>query len=131
MNKLFTLALLAFPSAASGQPPAGASPAVHRSGTITRDDYPAAALRDRAEGVVVIRLAIGAEGRVWRCEVETSSGHPSLDSTSCNLATRRFRFAPARDEKGNPRPDAVTRTVRWSLPPPPPPPFAAPVSKPK
>lgn len=121
MNKLFTLALAGCASAALAQAPSDGSPALHRSGTITRDDYPTAALRDRAEGIVVIRLAVGADGRVAGCEVESSSGHHSLDATSCNLATRRFRFTPASDAKGFPRADVVTRTVRWSLPPPPPP----------
>jgi protein TonB len=123
------LALLAGASAAAAQPGAGGSPAVHRSGTITNQDYPASALRDRAEGIVVIRLAVGADGRVAGCAIERSSGHHALDGMSCGLATRRFRFNPAVDAKGSPREDVVIRTVRWSLPPPPPP-LAPPAAKP-
>jgi len=120
VNKLFTLALIGCSTVTLAQAPSGGSPALHRSGTITRDDYPTAALRDRAEGIVVIRLAVNADGRVAGCEIESSSGHHSLDSASCNLATRRFRFNPALDAKGSPRAGVVIHTVRWSLPAPPP-----------
>jgi protein TonB len=113
----FTLCLLALGSAAAAHPhlAEGAVPRL-RSGSISNDDYPASALRSRAEGAVTMRLAVGADGRVTGCTVESSSGNSALDSTSCSLAQRRFRFVPASDPKGHPKPGEATRTVRWSLP---------------
>ena len=100
-------------------PPAprqAARPPVHRSGTITNDDYPAAAIRAEAQGTTSIRLAVGANGRVTSCTVSRSSGNASLDNTACSLAERRFRFTPAEDENGNAVAGTVTRSIRWELP---------------
>jgi TonB family protein len=92
-------------------------PARLRSGSIGVEDYPAAALRARAEGNVVARLRIGPDGRVRMCEIAASSGHAVLDSATCALIQRRFRFDPARDVDRNPIADVRTETVRWSIPP--------------
>jgi len=106
--------------------PAVAQP-VHRSGTITDDDYPASALKERAEGSVRFRLDVGADGRVTGCTILESSGNSSLDSATCSLAQRRFRFTPARDAQGQPVAGHAIRAVRWAMPvlapamPPPPP----------
>jgi protein TonB len=97
-------------------PRQSARPAQHRSGTITNDDYPAAAIRAEAQGTTTIRMSIGADGRVSGCTVSRSSGNSSLDSTACNLATRRFRFTPAQDENGNNVAGSATRSIRWQLP---------------
>ena len=97
-------------------PRQAARPAQHRSGTITNDDYPAAAIRAEAQGTTTIRMSVGADGRVSGCTVTRSSGNSSLDSTACNLATRRFRFTPAQDENGNNVAGSATRSIRWQLP---------------
>jgi len=100
-------------------PPAprqAAKPPVHRSGTISNDDYPASAIRAEAQGNTTIRLSVSADGRVSACSVSGSSGNSALDSTACSLAQRRFRFAPAEDTSGNPVAGSVTRTIRWQLP---------------
>ncbi|HEX8526259.1 energy transducer TonB [Allosphingosinicella sp.] len=98
-------------------PPRQAAKApVHRSGTITNEDYPASAIRAEASGTTSIRLTIGTNGRVTGCTVARSSGNSSLDSTACSLATRRFRYAPAEDTNGNPVPGTVSRSIRWELP---------------
>jgi protein TonB len=89
---------------------------VHRSGTITDDDYPASAIRAEAQGTTSIRLSVGADGRVTACSVAGSSGNSALDSTACSLAQRRFRFTPAQDENGNNVAGTVTRSIRWRLP---------------
>lgn len=97
-------------------PRQAARPPVHRSGTITNDDYPASAIRAEAQGTTTISMTIGADGRVTGCTVSRSSGNSSLDSTACSLATRRFRFTPAQDENGNNVAGRATRSVRWELP---------------
>jgi TonB family protein len=101
---------------------AGPRPALLRSGTITNDDYPAAALRAREEGSVRVRYTVGIDGRVTDCAVVESSGFATLDATTCILIQRRFRFRPAVDAAGRLIADSQTRRVIWRLPPPPPPP---------
>lgn len=93
-------------------------PARLRSGTISNDDYPAAAIRAGAEGTTRVSLSIGPDGRVHSCTVTGSSGHTSLDSTTCSLAQRRYRFQPA-IRNGQPVASTYSQSVRWSLPPPP------------
>lgn len=89
---------------------------VHRSGTITDDDYPASAIRAEAQGTTGIRLSVGADGRVSGCAVSRSSGNAALDSTACSLAQRRFRFTPAQDTNGTAVAGTVTRSIQWRLP---------------
>ncbi|HEX8625334.1 MAG TPA: energy transducer TonB [Allosphingosinicella sp.] len=92
-------------------------------------DYPAAAVQAGEEGAVGFRLTVGRDGRVTACSVTASSGSASLDSTTCALITRRARFQPARDHKGEPTEDSFNGRIVWRLPepepepePPPPPP---------
>ena len=95
-------------------------PAQLRSGSISNDDYPASALRARAEGAVIARYVVAADGRVTACEVVTSSGNAALDSTTCSLIQRRFRFRPAINADGKAVEDRKTYRVTWRLPLPPP-----------
>jgi TonB family protein len=101
--------------------PPGEAPPIHRSGTITNDDYPVAAIRAGQQGTVRVRLSVGADGRVIACSIVQSSGSAILDSTTCALSQRRFRYSPARDAAGNAVSGSVTRTIVWRLPEPPPP----------
>ena len=73
-------------------------------------DYPAAAQRSGAEGTVQARLEIDVSGRVERCTVVRSSGHPVLDSATCTILSSRARFAPTRDGA-----TYVTPPVSWRL----------------
>jgi len=90
--------------------------AQHRSGTISHYDYPTSALRARAEGLTAVRLQIGPDGRVTGCAVERTSGSSALDSTTCSLAQRRFRFTPAADAKGRPAAGTGRYDMNWRLP---------------
>jgi protein TonB len=82
---------------------------------ISQDDYPPSSLRNEEQGTVRVRLEVGTSGRVTSCSVTSSSGHSALDSTACNLLTRRARFTPARDSSGNPTTDSVPTSVTWRL----------------
>lgn len=96
----------------------GDGPAVRTrriQGGFTSRDYPRAAARLGAEGTVIARLAIGANGRVADCRVVESSGNADLDATTCRLILRRFRFEPARDAAGAPTTDIVDWEQPWSL----------------
>jgi periplasmic protein TonB len=80
------------------------------------DAYPPAALRAEAQGRVVARLTIGADGRVTDCSVTTSSGNSDLDEATCRISLRRVRFTPAKDQSGAATSSTYTLPVRWQLP---------------
>lgn len=79
-------------------------------GRMVHKDYPDAAGDAGAEGTVVIRLDVGADGRASGCRVTTSSGNADLDATTCRLAEQRFRYEPARNARG----EAVADVAGWS-----------------
>jgi protein TonB len=92
-----------------------ATPARRLGGRIDDDDYPTSAYRARIGGTVVARLTVSPAGRVSDCRVTQSSGHAELDSTTCRLILRRFRYAPARDTAGRPVESEVGWRQRWWL----------------
>ena len=61
-----------------------------------RPPYPRFAREQGWEGVVVLRLAIGADGMVRSVHTSKSSGYPILDE-SAEQAVHRWRFDPAKD----------------------------------
>jgi periplasmic protein TonB len=79
------------------------------AGRILDSDYPRAASRARIGGTVIVRFTVGADGRPGGCAVVRSSGRADLDSTTCRLIERRFRYRPARDSEGK----AVAATMGW------------------
>jgi protein TonB len=101
-------------NAACPAPPAAPTPARLRSGSISNDDYPAAAQRAEAEGTTRITVSVGPDGRPTGCTVTGSSGNGSLDSTACSLAQRRFRFTPA-TRNGQPVAGSYSTSVRWQI----------------
>jgi protein TonB len=56
--------------------------------------YPAEARREGAEGTVLLRVWVAADGGPTRVEVERSSGHRALDAAAMG-AVRNWRFVPA------------------------------------
>ncbi|MBP2636204.1 MAG: hypothetical protein H6Q72_2111 [Firmicutes bacterium] len=61
----------------------------------SRPTYPRAALQAGQEGVVVIRVLVGADGSVGTVSVRRSSGHDLLDEAAAQ-AVKSWRFAPSR-----------------------------------
>jgi periplasmic protein TonB len=94
------------------QPP---TPARQISGSVSNADYPASAIRSGARGRTVVLLTVGLDGRVTGCSVTSTSGNAALDSTTCSLAVRRFRFQPA-TRNGRPVVSTTSRTVTWNPP---------------
>ena len=88
--------------------PKAPAPARDAGTRVTRDaspvtpispDYPAAALRARQEGLVVLRAQLGADGLPTSVDVVQSSRSRDLDRAA-QAAVRGARFAPAmRDGK--------------------------------
>jgi protein TonB len=56
--------------------------------------YPAAAIRNNEQGVVVLRVLVGSDGRVLDAAVAQSSGHPRLDDAALK-SVRSWKFKPA------------------------------------
>lgn len=97
-------------------PPSVRVPAQARPGLvgIGPDDYPAASRRLGEEGRTLIRVRVATDGRVRDCQVVASSGHDRLDRRACEVAERRWRFAPA-TEDGVAVESSVERTISWRL----------------
>lgn len=81
----------------------------HLSGKLTRRDIPRSVWKAGNRGNVVAHFTVGVDGRASDCRIRQSSGHPDLDATTCRLIEDRFRFEPARDERGR----AVARPYGW------------------
>lgn len=70
--------------------------------------YPAAARRLAEDGVVLVRVLVGADGQVEQVELASSSGYARLDDAALR-SVRRWRFQPAESGAG---PIASWTTVR-------------------
>jgi protein TonB len=70
--------------------------------------YPFAAVRQGAEGRVLLLAEVLPDGRAGRVSLEKSSGHPLLDASAMNTV-RSWRFTPARK-------DGVVTTQAVSIP---------------
>ncbi|MEM8825705.1 MAG: energy transducer TonB [Pseudomonadota bacterium] len=108
------------PPAPPAPPPAGPTREAQPRGTrsaFSTADYPAASERQREEGTTTARYRISAEGRVQKgsCEIVQSSGHRRLDTQTCRIIERRFRFEPAL-QNGTPVASTKTQRVRWQVP---------------
>lgn len=89
-----------------------AVPPRYVSGRIRPSDYP----RPKAsepERIVHFQVLVGTNGRLSRCRITRSSGYPDLDSVTCRLYERRFRFAPARDVWGRAVPQILQAEHSW------------------
>jgi len=87
------------------------------SGRIRDSDYPRAASRLKAGGMVVAHFDVGTDGRVSHCRVVASSGNADLDRATCELIEKRFRYRPATDVQGNPVVDVAGWRQDWWLEP--------------
>ena len=83
---------------------------------MSTDDYPPSSIRNEEEGTVAYRLDVGADGRVTKCTVTSSSGHPALDNTACTLLQRRARFNPGKDPSGGATGGVYNGRFTWKLP---------------
>ena len=108
------------PAPPAPPPPPRISQAAKSTGNLnalfSTDDYPQSALRNGDQGTTAVSLTVGANGRVTGCNVTSSSGSGSLDSTTCSVLTRRARFTPAKDQNGQPISDTQSARIKWVVP---------------
>lgn len=57
--------------------------------------YPPASERQDEQGIVLVRVRVGSDGRVLAASVRSSSGHRRLDEAAIEHARRAWRFVPA------------------------------------
>lgn len=84
-------------------------------GAIRDSDYPRWAWERGIGGTVGVRFTVTVEGRVANCRITRSSGHRELDGWTCDLLARRYRFAPSRDEYGQPVAADVIESHGWEV----------------
>jgi len=82
----------------------------------TAADYPEPAASQGKHGSAITSFEVTAEGRVENCRVIRSSGTAQLDEASCAIMTRRARFKPGVDAKGQPQTITTGITVHWIMP---------------
>jgi TonB family protein len=110
------LALIALTGGSVDAAKPRATRAIALAGIFRHDDYPADALRDRAQGKTEVDLVVNPLGRISGCVVTQSSGSPSIDQRTCTVLRERARYVPARDAKGTPVSGKDHRHVIWRLP---------------
>jgi len=80
------------------------------------DDFPAY-LIDREPGVwaVGVRVTVGSDGRIQRCEVESSSGEARLDELTCRKVRESATFRPAMSAGGSAAPGVYRTYIAWDV----------------
>lgn len=64
--------------------------------------YPRNGVIFRVQGDVVLRLAVGLDGRVSECEGLNRRVDPAFNVLGCDALKRKARFQPATDQQGRP-----------------------------
>jgi len=77
------------------------------------DDYPAGAANIGMAGAVIIRLLIGADGRIGNCAVTKSGGDKLFQDATCQAATKRGSFEPAIGADGKPMASVWVQRINW------------------
>ena len=77
------------------QPPLPDRAAAAITATHTTPPYPATAIRQGAQGKVLLRLTVLESGRVARAEVVTSSGNDALDQAAQAWILAHWTYRPA------------------------------------
>lgn len=74
------------------------------SGGPARADYRRLGARTAGPTRAILRLSVGANGRVENCAVVASTGYPEVDRRICPLLQPRMRWNPARGRDGQSEP---------------------------
>lgn len=77
------------------------------------EDYPAGLSRMGMGGAVIIRLLVGADGSVQKCQVTKSGGDKAFQDATCKAAMKRARFRPAIAADGQPSASVWIKRVNW------------------
>lgn len=86
------------------------------SGELKTRDFPRSEADQRDGRFIIVRYAVGTDGRVRNCRVVQSSGSAEADAITCRLIEKRFRYRPARDGAGKPVNDETGWKQWWWRP---------------
>ena len=86
------------------------------AGELKTRDFPRSGANDRDGKFIVVRYAVGTDGRVRNCRVVQSSGSAEADAITCRLIEKRFRYRPAENAAGNPVADETAWKQWWWRP---------------
>jgi len=89
---------------------------IGRRALFRSSDYPLDAWLRAEAGTTAIELTVNEFGRPIDCKIVQSSGHKSLDDTTCKIFSEKASFKPA-TENGKPVVTTVSDKVQWVLPP--------------
>jgi protein TonB len=89
------------------------TPPRHIKGRIKDSDYPPGAAEAGVGGTVEVRYTVETNGRATHCIIVRSSGNAELDAATCRIIQDRFRYAPSRDEDGNPVRSGIIENHTW------------------
>ncbi|MGI8705448.1 MAG: energy transducer TonB [Sphingomicrobium sp.] len=81
---------------------------------LTNSDYRSLTGNGLRRGSAALALHVDTQGRVDGCRVIRSSGDSMVDVGICALVSRRLRFAPARNARGQPVPYLTNYMARWN-----------------
>lgn len=84
-------------------------------GTMGIRDLPPEVEEFGTGGVVSVRYAVEASGRVTNCSVIRSSGSRLLDGITCRLIEQRFVYDPSRDRFGRPIRSQIIQDHYWEI----------------
>jgi protein TonB len=90
------------------------TPAIAIGSTHTIPPYPELAIRLRQNGLVTLRIALGADGAVGDVRIEKSSGSGLLDDAAVAWVKAHWRYRPA-TENGTPVVSTTLAAVRFDL----------------
>ena len=94
---------------------AGAAPTAAGAEALN-EEYPKEALEKRQQGIVLVDLTVGSNGRVSDCDVLVGPASAALITATCHAFRTRGRFQPARDDRGRPMSSNVKAKVTWIIP---------------
>jgi TonB family protein len=77
------------------------------------EDYPSGLNHMGMGGAVIIRLLVGADGTVQKCEVTKSGGDKAFQDATCAAATKRAKFRPAVAADGQPVASVWINRINW------------------
>jgi protein TonB len=96
--------------------PVAASPRGNPGNWVTDSDYRPRWIREGLTGSARFTLSIDAGGKVTGCTIARSTGHVALDQATCQLVSKRARFAPARDGNGKAVAGRYDGSINWRIP---------------
>lgn len=92
------------------------APQARNGDWVTNNDYRSSWITRQWEGTAAFRLSIGADGKVKDCVITRSTGFDALDKATCTLVSRRAKFDPAKNDRGEAVGGSFSSAVRWQIP---------------